>query len=495
MSTIRPQAARAALLLAGAAWSLFLYGRAPTDVFYTGDAGLKSLLIGQLARGELAPQLALQAPPWLASLWSQGFYPFGPPFVYDTPAAHTVSFPIYFAALCSPLYALAGLRGALLVPLFALWGVWLQVYRLCRLRAFTDWQTNAALATVILASPLTFYGALLWEHTLGVLLFSFGLEALCRRVGAERVAGWHMALLGALAGSAVTMRPESYVPLAFLALAMALAGAPARRNLPFFLGLGAVVSAVWMSNIALYGKPLGLHGTQVLEPSEQMSFAHHLLERASSMGRKLLFTTPATALALYAVVRLARDRFVALAGALLLSSLLAIPLVVPNDGIRQIGPRYLLLLIPLIALIAAHALPDARWYRVAFACTVLLGVRFDVVRASRELLRDYDQARIPALTWLQQAPQSVIVVERQETAHELASLFASKHVLRADDGPQLAALSDRLRAEGRPSFVLVRFARDPSKIADVLTTPAGRTVIARESRTIGAFAMRAMSVR
>jgi hypothetical protein len=470
----------AAILVAGFVWSAALYALAPTDVFFTGDAGLKSLLIDQLSRGELRPQLALAAEPWVRALWADGYQPFGPPFVYDAPAANTLSFPIYFSLLCAPFQALAGPRGALLVPLLALWGVWLQVWRLCRLRALGPWQTNAALAIVVLASPLTLYGAILWEHTLGVLLFTFALEALC---------GTPRAWLGLVAGLGVAVRSELYVPLALVTLALAYPRP--RRALPFALGLGASVLAVWASNLALYGKPLGLHGTQVLDATQP--FLSGVLERARSMDSKLLWTVPATALALYVGAR-KREGFAARALFVLVLSLLAIPLVVPNDGIRQIGARYYLFLVPLIALLAVDDL-RTRWQPLAWAAVILLGVRFDVLRSSRELVRDYESDRDPALTALRMAPQEVIVVERQETAHELASLFADKHVLRADDTKQLGALSDRLHEQGQSSFLLVRFQRDPSKIDDALVTPAGRSVDLVEARTVGAFALRAMQAR
>jgi hypothetical protein len=480
---LTPRSLRGAVLLIGFAWSATLYALAPTDVFYTGDAGLKSLLIDQLARGDLKPQLALPAQPWLRGLWSDGFYPFGPPFVYDAPAAHTVSFPIYFSLLCAPFYALAGLRGAMLVPLIALWGVWLQVYRLCRIRALSEWQTTGALATVVIASPLTLYGALLWEHTVGVLLFTFGLEAWCLQD--HQLSARRRALLGLLAGGAAAMRPEAYVPLALLALMLL-------RQRAFLLGLALSVLAIWSANLALYGKPLGLHGTQVLE---QSSFLAQLWARASSMDRKLVFTTPAIVLALYAGIRalLERRRFAAQGFVVLLLSLLAVPLIVPNDGIRQIGPRYFLLLIPLIALLAAEL--RGRWVPVAFGATLLLGLRFDVARASRELLREYRKGRTPAVAWMQNAPEQVLVVERQETAHELASLFPSKDILRADDDAQLARLSDALHARGHATFMLVRFARDPSKIADALVTPDGRRLALVSAHEIGAFAVREMRVR
>ncbi|HEX5659671.1 MAG TPA: hypothetical protein VFX59_20890, partial [Polyangiales bacterium] len=457
---------------------------APMDVFYTGDAGLKSLLIEQLARGDVRPQLELPAPPWVRALWSEGFQPFGPPFVYDEPAPGTVSFPIYFSLLCAPFYALAGLRAALLVPLLALWGVWLQVWRLCRVRGLGPWQTNAALAIVILASPLTLYGAILWEHTLGVLLFTFAIEALYAR---EQASSLQLMKLGVLAGLGVAVRSELYVPLALITLAI---GIP-KRALPFALGVGASVLAVWALNLALYGKPLGMHGAQVLDAQDSTPFVTRVLERARSMDTKLVSTMPATLLALYVGIRKPDARR---ALAVLLLSLLVIPLIVPNDGIRQIGPRYYLFLVPLIALVAVED-RGARWQPVALGALVLLGLRFDVLRATNELVRDYRSERLPALAALRSAPQPVLVVERQETAQELASLFAHKHMLRADDTHQLAELSDRLAAQGHRSFLLVRFQRDPSKIDDALTTPAGHSVSVVQARTLGAFALRAMQTR
>jgi hypothetical protein len=470
------------VLIAGLAWSAALYALAPTDVFFTGDAGLKSLLIEQLARREVRPQLELQEQPWVRALWAQGFQPFGPPFVYERPAANTVSFPIYFSLLCAPFYALGGLRGALLVPLLALWGVWLQVWRLCRIRALRPWQTTAALALVILASPLTLYGAILWEHTLGVLLFTFALEALCLDAPSAR----RLAVLGVVAGFGVAFRSELYVPLALVALALTRP----KHVVAFSLGVAGSVLTVWALNLALYGEPLGLHGAQVLDAHDTAPFFARVFERARSMDRELLLTVPATSLALYVGI-FRRDRFATRALAVLLLSVLALPLIVPNDGVRQIGPRYYLFLVPLIALLAVQDV-RARWQPLVLIAVVLLGVRFDVLRSSNALLRDYRSGRNPALLALRTAPQSVIVVERQETAQELAGLFRFKHVLRADDSRQLAQLSDRLDEHGQGAFLLVRFERDPSKIGDALVTPRGRSVSLVESRTVGAFALRSM---
>src|SRR5438034_4305646 len=83
------------------AFSGFLLTLTRPGVFYSGDAGVKFLLVEQFARGEFHSDLRLAAVPWVRDLWAHGFYAFEPPFVYEVGNRHFACYPVPFLLLAA----------------------------------------------------------------------------------------------------------------------------------------------------------------------------------------------------------------------------------------------------------------------------------------------------------------------------------------------------------------------------------------------------------
>lgn len=477
--------------LFGVAWSGLLVCLAPHDVFFSADAGLKSLVIAQLATGDVSPELHFSAPAWVEQLWHEGYYPFAPPFVYETAAGRTVSFPFLFSLLCAPFHALGGLAAFALVPLLSLWLVWWRMHLLGRAAGLDRVSSTIAVALLVVATPLTLYGAMLWEHTLGVLLVSFGFHALFAFL-AGAPSPREALLWGLGLGLAPWVRSETYALVALIALAIVVR-ARARGQLRcaalFVLTLALTLASLWLTNLALYGDPLGMHGAQVVGSGSGWRI-DGAVARALRMSLELLAVAPPVALALLVpwLKRGPRPRDDTLCAQLLIAAVIGIALLVPNYGGRQVGPRYLLTLLPLACLLAARAVRvTTRRGRLLAAGTLALGALLHVALGTGRLLDDYRAQRRPALEALRAEGAQVVVVTDQDVAMELASLFGEKRVFLAGPGAQLATLADRLAERGIARFLWVTFEQVGFPVL-ASHTLAGRALACDRATRTGIFA-------
>ena len=86
-----------AVFVSGMLLTLYLVWLIPDEVFLSGDGGVKALLTKQFARGVLQVDLDLPAEAWAREIRDKGFFPYGPPYVYEVDLGHFASFPFYFA--------------------------------------------------------------------------------------------------------------------------------------------------------------------------------------------------------------------------------------------------------------------------------------------------------------------------------------------------------------------------------------------------------------
>ena len=158
------------LVAAGAIWTLFLQATVQPGVYFSGDGGLKAQVVEQFAAGHWTPKLVLDAEPWVRDLWEEGFYPFGPPFVWERGGDRIVAFPLPFLVLSTPPFQSFGYRGLYLLPLLATWAVWIRFLFLGRGLRLSGLALGLGLFALIFASHLTLYSAMFWEHNLAVAL-------------------------------------------------------------------------------------------------------------------------------------------------------------------------------------------------------------------------------------------------------------------------------------------------------------------------------------
>jgi hypothetical protein len=467
------------VLAAAAALSLALAGTIREGVFYTGDGGLKYAMTRQLARGELAPDLRLPAEPWVAELWNAGLYPFAPPFVVEIGGRRYAKDPLPFSALTAPLLAAFGWPGLHALPLLALWAAWLALLAGARRLGAGPLASALALGAAAFASPLTVYGAIYWEHTLAVALALGGLVLLLPRAGeAEPPAARRLAAGAALVALSAWFRSEHHALAAAVALAAVLRR-PLRlalRPAPVLAGLAVPALALAAMNLALYGHALGAHGIQIAEPLGAAARVGNALSTAASLARLLAvyfpLALPGLALAIAtlaarpaAAPERAGPRLLAFAA---LAYLVLVPAILPRpetggDGGKQWGPRFLLVIVPLLCALAAgwaerRALRPSRLRTAAavlFAAGLLAGVHRNAWLGTRELASDYAGRMRPLLELLRADPARVVAASEQFAPQEMISLSDDRRFFFVRSAEDLERLGAAALRSGQPRFLFL----------------------------------------
>src|SRR5258708_35587598 len=147
------------------------------DIFFSGDGGMKYVVIQQLQRGEGFKYLHLGQPKWVMDIWSNGYFPLKKPFVYSSPGGNLFSFPPFFQFLSSFFYLSWVYWGLYVIPLVSTLSLCLLFIGVLKRCGLTSENVAVALAILVFGTPLTLYGAIYWEHMPAVLLL-FGGAAL-----------------------------------------------------------------------------------------------------------------------------------------------------------------------------------------------------------------------------------------------------------------------------------------------------------------------------
>lgn len=401
-------------------WSVLLVATLPRSrVFYSGDGGIKSMMVRQHAQSGLYLDLRLEGPSWVKALWEEGLYPFGPPFVYQLEGKRVLHFPPLFAAATTPFYMLLGDAGYYVWPLLGACATWLALLGVCRAMRLPPTASALALATAAFASPLTLYGAMFWEHAPAVGLLAMALAFLMRG---------HAVAAGVAAGVAAALRPEAglFAGLLF----SVLWAAPAEQVPRWRAGIGlasfvVVVLAQFALNLIFFGSLLGLQARQ--EAVEH--FGPVALE--GRFLKLLLLYFPAALLV--PLAREATARRLAVASVLFLA---AGALLLPTPGGKQWGPRYLLVLVPAAAAVAGSLAAGLKLRSPAGAAIALLlvaavtaGVWVNTVVGARRVGEDYAHRVAPLLSFLEAQP-SPVAVTHQWIAQDLASLIPQHPLFR-----------------------------------------------------------------
>lgn len=466
------------LIVAGVVYLAFILLQIRGDVFYSGDGGLKFLLTRQIASGQVHVDLRLDGPEWVRGLWSDGLFPFKPPFAYVIGDRHYIQYPFYFPLLSAPAYAVLGFGGLYILPVLGLLATWLALYRLCSRARVGTIGSSAALFALIFASPLSLYGAMFWEHTLGVALAFYGVALWLEQPAAGRR---RPALIsGLLIGLAVWFRSE-LLCYAGCAVALALLGSPKGSRIgsrvPFAVGVLVAVLGLMATNLAVYHRPLGLHALNVdlgAPASVRISGAVAVLRAMlTSLFRHYPF---AVAAALAGIVRMIRDHrvgdrdlrlpFLLATGALFV---LLVPAILPSPALagaggKQWGPRFLLIVVPLSAAIVALSLRGVsvwagRILRTGLAVLLLVtlaaGAYANMVRGVGRLREDYRSRIRPLMEAIRGNPVTAVAVTKQHFAQELAALTDRKAFLLTPGKAELEMVISAAWRNGEKRLLLV----------------------------------------
>ena len=236
---------RAALciLIAGIVFSIYLQTLIKGEVFYSGDMGLKLLQTKQFTTGVLRLDLDLNAPRWVRDLWTEGAFPFKPPFVYARENRYFVQYPFPFTLVSAPFYAWFGFRGLYLIPLISAWVLWARCLVVCRRLGMNGSGQALTLTAMIFASPLTVYSAMFWEHSPAVALAFCGLSVILLGLS-EGLSRFQAALGGCLIGLSAWFRPECLCLVAVMVVLL-----PFMERLKMKLDHRALLAASMVSTV------------------------------------------------------------------------------------------------------------------------------------------------------------------------------------------------------------------------------------------------------
>jgi hypothetical protein len=408
--------------------SVFVMRNTRYGVFFSGDGGLKFAMVLRHAQGSLDSVVPVPAEPWARQLWRAGLEPFGPPFAYPDGDLLRVVFPPLFLLLATPAFVVLGPLGLFSLPIAGFAGSLGAIILVARRLGAGFWAAAGAVVTAI-ASPLILYGAIFWEHTLAAALAIVAVRLfLASGRGAALLSGAVMAVASAV-------RPECAV-FAFALFAVFAVVARDRRR----AALASVVLVAWLAcsmfrDVTAGVGPVGLHGRQW-----QFDLVRGL-EQSRALIALFFGSFPAAVAGLLALwpsrCRTDREAYALCAASLL--TLVMVPFFVPNLGGKQLGPRYLLLLIPPLAVCAGSALSRAlRSGRTALACAIAIawgvammrGGQVNLIDFRRDLERDYAMRIAPALAFVRERPERVVVFTHQWNALEFASLLQDRVFLR-----------------------------------------------------------------
>lgn len=340
------------VLIAGIFYSLSLLMQILPGSILSVDSGLKYLMVRQYAEGNFSPALHSDKPAWVQKLWSKGFFPVREPFVLELSGEHVVVFPPFFQLLSTPFFMAFGIPGLLIIPLLSLWILWSRLIALCRHLELNSILTSLAAGILIFGSPLTIYGVEFWEHTLGVLLVFFCFEFALLSEGLL-VSKLRAGVYGVLSGLSVWIRPESFVLL--LPLLLLILFRRGKRSRVFLLSVLLALGGYFAINLLVSGRAFGFHGHQVLDSQGIGAVTDYYLSRFLPMIRRLLKTFPVVVVFIGSIpfsALMLKRRDLVLFSISLLFFFVVSPVLLPNSGGGQWGPRYFLVaLAPVVVIL------------------------------------------------------------------------------------------------------------------------------------------------
>ncbi|TAE56827.1 MAG: hypothetical protein EAZ87_17510 [Nostocales cyanobacterium] len=465
------------VILSGIVFSLYLLLLVPDHLYFSGDGGLKALLAEQIANGQLRFDLNLQVPEWVQNIWNSGLYPFEPPFSYKIKGLYYITFPFTFPLATAPFYAIFGYRGFYIIPLVSTWIIWFNFHRLCLALKLNYIISAVGLIILIFSSPLTMYSAMYWEHTLAVCLAFSGIVTLVYHQ--ENYLNKNSLIFaGILIALSAWFRPEF---LALIAILTTLVTASyiikfdfinlvKYNKTVFLISLILTILGFFACNKLIYDHPLGAHAFQVVE---NFSLQERLLKSYkffTILKNELLKYFPVLyfglAIVITAIFRANLRLKSEIIQIVLVSGLymLFVPILIPSDGGKQWGPRFLLFLIPLITIIAISNL-DKIWkikrfgirYIVIGVLTVFLPLGFNIntIQGLETVYQKDKPENLEVLNFLNQETTKFIAVANQYVGQSFPSTFTDKIYFLTKEAKDVSQLGLALHQQGEQKFIYI----------------------------------------
>ncbi|HET6253646.1 MAG TPA: hypothetical protein VFE32_06215 [Puia sp.] len=449
----------------------FLVSSAQPGVFFSSDGGIKYLVVKQLTEGHGFKYMYLPQPQWVQQIWSNGFFPFRPPFLYSSSNGYLFVFPPAFQIISSFFYAHFGNAGLYVIPVASTLLLWISVILLLRRCGIAPSRIAIGLFILVFCSPLTLYGATYWEHMTAILLLFSGLAFLVNPPsGSVAAIG-----MGLLSGLAAWFRPEAMMMnlLYGLALVYLFIKERQRTSILFLIGLAIGLGSFLLFNKIEFDSFFGIHSRQVLKDSVEggveVNPFRNLIANNLINARHYLFVLLILPV-VYVLLRYRKPlstRTILLVGIVLTYCILT-PFIVPNDGGRQWGARYFLPLVTvvLIALLLIEKewnLRPAVWLVTIVILFAAYSFQHNTYKGGIKTLVWENHHRIsPDLNFLNQEPGKVVVVSFPYIAMELGYIFDDKYFFLAPDDSSLQKLLPQLRQQGVKQYTYIYDVRVPN---------------------------------
>ncbi|MBD2502608.1 LA_3751/LA_3752 family putative glycosyltransferase [Anabaena azotica] len=480
------------IILSGIIFSLYLLSQVPDDIYFSGDAGLKALLARQLSAGKLNFDLNLTVPSWVQNLWNNGLYPFEPPFSYKIANRYYITFPFTFPLVTAPFYALFGYRGFYIVPLLSTWVIWFNFYRICQFFQVSIVTISVGLATLIFASPLTMYSAMYWEHTLAVSLAFSGLVIVLTK-GEATFTKKDAVTSGVLIGLSVWFRPEFLALVAILlplivvsyVLKLGKFNIIDKQKTLFIVALLTTIVGFFITNKLIYNHPLGAHALQVVEEfslQKRLTTATRIFGKLWNNFREyfpiIYFIIIFTGLsALYKTMKLTpvMQKIIVISTPFMF----LVPILLPSDGGKQWGPRFLLILIPLLSLLTVFLLESSFYIRkfgikyissAVFVALFVLGVHTNTVMGLNHSYYTGNAEAVDILNFFRKDNHKIVAVAHQYISQSFESAFKEKIFFLTKTSDAVSKLSLALHEQGYNNFVYVCAFYDPCYSSPTIPT-------------------------
>lgn len=462
------------VLAAGIVATLLLQLVVPSvEVFWSGDGGLKNLQAKQFAGGVPHVDLRLTDKDWVRAAWDNGLHPgeFGN-YIYKINDKYFSVFPYPFPLVSAPFYALFGVRGYYVIPVVAMWIVWITIYLAMRRACIDPWMTALLMASLVFAMPITLYAGTFWEHTLGLALALAGIVYTLRYDDFEPGKAGPLLAGGAL-GLGVWFRPET---LALIAILLPAAFIWRRRALTFrgwFLFSAAAVGVAalfFVVNVWIYGHPLGTHGIQMRSAEVAATTPRAIVERFIALAKMTVRLAPIGGFVVAMAAVLIITRRIRLSSEYVYLSVVAavfFPLMVymvPSDGGFQPGPRFVFIAFLLMILIAAYAwraIPQNKLLRSALIlfllATMVVGAKRSALDETRWLVGMYRDRVLPAFTFLSERDEQVVALSNVKITLELGGLVEQKDFFAAFDDEKFSKMVTEFRTQKVEKFIFIAF--------------------------------------
>ncbi|MEA5509684.1 hypothetical protein VB715_07895 [Crocosphaera sp. UHCC 0190] len=484
-------------IVAGILFLVYLQAQIPKGVYFSGDAGLKSLLAQQLSTGQFRFDLLPPSESWVQQLWSQGLYPYEKPFFYDIDGLYYITFPFSFPLITAPFYNLFGYRGLYIIPLLTTLGIWGLFYRVCLWLKFNSLITSLALILLIFGSPLTVYSAMYWEHTLAVFLVFAGTFLPLIIQNTSRFFNLLIIISGFLLGFSVWFRPEClsavFLVLLLIYLPEIIKFIPPMKFInslelnPFKLSITqkniflistvSSVSLFFICNQLIYHHYLGIHGIQVIEKASLIDRLKEATTNFKQLTQAFLQFFPITAFCSLIIVQIilkkekvSSDYLQVIIGLVCLLFIAGVSLMVPGGsaglipGGKQWGTRFLLNLIPLVSIWVIYQFNSSQTinnkilktiYVSLFTFLLVICIYTNTYSATLYLKKAHTDV-IPSLEFLSEDDRKIIMISNQFVGQVLEPALKDKKIfLKANTEKDLKLLSAILLNKGYQEFIYI----------------------------------------